>query len=143
MKRITLLLVFLLVVITSGCGNSDIIHTESSIPDDIEIESVVEVAKNQNEYEETWSYFNLRKEMPSVNWEDYSVLFLGTFESGSCPVIIEEMEVDDENVLSFKYKEYGNCTSDANAITIVMKVERDTIEKVEYVEFQGSKVAIR
>lgn len=141
---LVLLTIWLVIGLGNGFESEDIIAQESSLPDDAEVNDVlVHEAKNQAELEEQWDYFNLEEDLPSMDWEDSAVLFLGTYEARECPVVIEDVEVEDkEESLSFKYKKYDECNADGAPKTIALKIEKSIMEKVQHIEFRGKKIEI-
>lgn len=149
MKKIILffilLLAFWLVIgIGNGFKSEDIIAQESSLPDDAEVNDIlVHEAQNQKELEEQWDYFNLEEDLPTMDWDDSAVLFLGTYEARECPVVIEDVEVEDKDEsLSFEYKKYDECNTEGAPKTIALKIEKDILEKVQHIEFRGKKIEI-
>lgn len=141
---ILLLAIWSVIELGSGFKSEDIITQENSLPDDAEVNDVlVHEAQNQAELEEQWDYFNLEKDLPAMDWEDSTVLFLGTYEARECPVVIEDVEVKDKDEsLRFKYKKYEECNAEGAPKTIALKIEKSIMKKIQHIEFRGKKIEI-
>ncbi len=87
---------------------------------------------NQEEYKKNWDYFRLKKAKPKIDFKKKTLYFLGLYESGSCPIHLEKMNVNSEQkelTLSLK-NDNGVCTDDASPRTFVIKVDKKISKNV-------------
>ncbi|WP_059172203.1 hypothetical protein [Bacillus sp. FJAT-27445] len=106
-------------------------------------EYLVEKAVNQIGYLKMWRHFKLDTTgIPAVDFQKNAVIFIGTYESGSCPYKIEEAAIRAEGEeLSIRLAaKSGVCTTDATPRTFVIEIEKDASEKLRnFVVVQGRK----
>lgn len=152
-KRITL---FVALIFTAGlvaCGSgedivrinelpSNLIETEKNLPEDFyELADqgvLVKKVTNQEDFLEQWDYFSLKNAPTKViDWDNQVAIFLGVFESGSCPYQFSFVEVSEdksEMLLQLEIDPKLNaCTDDATPRTFVFTVDKNEISEVETV----------
>ncbi|PGT88996.1 MULTISPECIES: hypothetical protein [Bacillaceae] len=139
-----------------GCSNEptteskpndkDVVASEKTLPENFHeiafvretgpmFEYMVKKSVNSSEFEQTWELYGFEKKLPSINFKEKDVFFIGVHESGSCPHKIENIEVSSDNkTMTLPLSEpEGNCTSDATPRTFVIQVDKETSEKIENV----------
>ncbi|MEC2071352.1 hypothetical protein [Alkalihalophilus marmarensis] len=149
-------LLFLTTLFLSGCSlvngeiNSNklaVLHQEDQLPEEMFIEHIqfsAYKAFNEHHLNEYWSLFQLEGDIPDVNFDTSAVVILGTFEPSSCPHYIEGFEQkDSDHTIAFQLKPYDSCTFDANPMSFVLKMDRDVVEKMHWVEFDREIVEAR
>lgn len=141
-------------LVLSGCSNEpdtesnhkDVIASEKTLPENIhevgfvretgpQFEYMVKKAVNSSEFEQTWDLYGFENKLPNINFKEKDVFFIGVYESGSCPYKIENVELSyDNKTITLPLSEpEGNCTSDATPRTFVIRVDKETSEKIENV----------
>ncbi|WP_053368074.1 hypothetical protein [Bacillus sp. FJAT-27245] len=99
-------------------------------------EYLVKKAVNQIGYLKIWRQFRLnRAGIPAVNFQKNAVIFIGTYESGSCPYKIEEAVIRamGEELSIRLSAASGVCTTDASPRAFVIEVGKGASEKLESV----------
>lgn len=74
-----------------------VLVTEKTLPPHQERKSastIFRLAEDAARYQELWALYGLQGEPPNVDWEQEAVLFVGTGESGSCPLRLSGMALD-------------------------------------------------
>jgi hypothetical protein len=84
-------------VIEFDAGWYDVIHTEKVLPDEELGDNVYRLVEDPDEFAETWEWFNFEEELPDVDWDSHVVLFVGTGESGTCPLHVDQVRFNDED----------------------------------------------
>ncbi|WP_409271934.1 hypothetical protein V1499_19870 [Neobacillus sp. SCS-31] len=106
-------------------------------------EYLVKKAVNQIGYLKMWRHFKLDTTgIQAVNFQKNAVIFIGTYESGSCPYKIREAVFRNggEELSIQLAAESGVCTTDATPRTFVIKIEKDASEKLRnLIVVQGGK----
>lgn len=168
MKRIPwFMLVFVMVVLLVGCGKEDgddspddqydtiefdVIASEKSLPDNFHETSfareesplfqyLIKKADNQADYEDIWNLYGLENDIPNVDFDRHSIIFVGVQESGSCPTEIKDLAISAENstLAIFLLDPDGDCNADATPRSFVVKVEKAVIEEVDKVRMIESR----
>ena len=153
-KPLLFLVLFLLLPSLFGCSNDsednqinfDFVASEKTLPanhDEIAYERettplfqfLVNKSVNQSEFEKTWNLYGLKKNIPSINFDEKDVFFIGVHESGSCPYKIKNVEISSENhILTVSLTEpEGACTSDATPRTFVIEIDKKISKDIENV----------
>ena len=160
-KPFLFLVSFLLLPSLFGCRNDsednqinfDFVASEKTLPanhDEIAYERettpllqfLVNKSVNQSEFEKTWNLYGLKKNIPSINFDEKDVFFIGIHESGSCPYKTKNVELRSENntlTLSLAEPE-GACTSDATPRTFVIGIEKEISKDIETVVIAQSGI---
>lgn len=143
MKKFNLLAFLFSVFVIFGCApkeEAEVEHVESSIiasgqslPEHFEelaTEQKVMVVrvKNEEDYEEVWKAFQITEELSRIDMEEKDVLFMGLFESSSCPYTISNVIAHPEkqqlevNITS----KTGDCTADHSPRNFVLALDQQT-----------------
>ncbi|MCT8137089.1 hypothetical protein H1D32_04650 [Anaerobacillus sp. CMMVII] len=147
--KISLLFCTLLVFggLLIGCSgpenkiSSELLITEKVLPVDFyELANqgvLVNKVTNQEEFNEQWTFYQLQGTPTELDWNDKVAIFLGVFESGSCPYGLDFVEINTEKtdlIFNLKNNSKGNaCTDDATPRTFVVAVNKDEIADVTFV----------
>jgi hypothetical protein len=77
-----------------------VLATDKTFPDAEFGEIFIELAEDQETFDERWDWAGLTDDdLPDVDWDSQVVIFAGTGESGSCPLVITEIDFDDDERL--------------------------------------------
>lgn len=142
MGKLRLLTLALLLLSVLGCNQKgegeifepSLIVSEKSLPlsfDQMAIEHdqqkyVVERVKNKEDYQEMWNKFQIKEELVDIDTETKDILFIGLFESSSCPYNIKSMFANSEEhelEANLSVKD-GNCTADTSPRNFVLTVDK-------------------
>jgi hypothetical protein len=76
----------------------ELLITDKTYPEEEIGEEILELAENEDEFQELWDWFQLEgdDDHPAVDWDSQVVLFAGTGESSGCPLILEDVTFDEE-----------------------------------------------
>ncbi|WP_078548723.1 hypothetical protein [Litchfieldia alkalitelluris] len=134
-------------------GTGKLIETEKSLPlqfyeiADVpeqppNILSIVTKATEQDTYEQNWDFYQLTKNIPTVEFDKSDVYFIGVQESGSCPYEVETIKVNDlkKELVIYLYRSGDTCNADATPRTFVVEVAKDistTMETAQIVFHDG------
>jgi hypothetical protein len=80
----------------------ELLTSEKSYPEEAVGDQILELAENQEEFEELWARFQIEAsgDVSDVDWDSSVVLFAGTGESGGCPLVLEDVSFDkDERII--------------------------------------------
>lgn len=143
MKKFNLLAFLFYIFVIFGCApkeEAEVEHVESSIiasgqslPEHFEelaTEQKVMVVrvKNEEDYEEVWKAFQITEELSRIDMEEKDVLFMGLFESSSCPYTISNVVAHPEKQqleVSITSKD-GDCTADHSPRNFVLALDQQT-----------------
>jgi hypothetical protein len=110
----------------------DLLATDKVYPEARTGEEVFELAESQDELKGLWRTFGFEEsETPSeIDWDTTMVLFVGTGESGSCPIVLDTVEYDeDERLISVGTSRDvpadTMCTMDWTPRAFVIAMDRD------------------
>lgn len=149
------ILLFFIGHITIACGDSDQenallvssedIITEKTFPahfhEQAEQGVMIDKAIDQETFDELWKDFRLTEHPPEVEWNQQVAIFLGIYESGTCPYDISKMELNAEKTnLSIHLdidSEMMACTDDATPRTFVIVVHQDDLSDVSVVQIRN------
>ena len=158
-KPLLSLILFLLLLF--GCSNDSednqtnfsLVASEKTLPPNFHeiayerktsplFQFLISKSVSQSEFEKTWNLYGLKKNIPSVDFNQNDVLFIGVHESGSCPYKIENAEISSENnILTVPLAEpEGACTSDATPRTFVIQINKEISKDIENVAIIQSGV---
>lgn len=70
------------------------------------------LAESDEQSEKVWAHFGFEGEAPAVEAEAKVALFVGTGESGSCPIELKGVDVRESEILFETGGNEGTCTSD-------------------------------
>ncbi|RXJ04463.1 hypothetical protein DS745_03505 [Anaerobacillus alkaliphilus] len=158
MKSKSLLSVVLLILLGNGlvgCFNSNVdqglivpselLTTEKSFPNDFfeiaEQGFIVSKVTTQSDFNKQWEFFGLSDNPAQIDWKNHVVIFLGTGESGTCPMEFQFVDLNEEKTkmtIHLKEKSKGACTDDFTPRTIVLSVNAKEISNVSLVEINRS-----
>lgn len=107
------------------------------VPANLYVDSYsIKKADNQIAYQKMWNIFGLNSaSIPAVDFSKKAVVFIGLYESGSCPYKIEDAETRaGEKELAIRLTApSGICTTDASPKTFVIEIDKSTSEKLQSV----------
>lgn len=161
-----LLMVVLIVMGTglAGCGyksgdsdrnnvSSQLVMTEKVLPEHFyEIADqglLVQKVTEQENFAKQWTFYRLSGTPSTIDWSRQTVVFLGTIESGSCPLHLQSVERNTDNkslILRLDNDSKQNaCTDDATPRTIVFALDADEVSDITQVEvytYHGSDARV-
>ncbi|MCA1035504.1 MULTISPECIES: hypothetical protein [Bacillus] len=147
MKKIITVIMLILVLLMASCSKTDfedgsLIHDEQTQSAD-QLSKAVEVAYSEKEFAELWKIFNFEKELPSVDFEKSVILIAQTMEN-SCPKEIEKLELDKagEYLIIETTQKETTCNDIGIPRTFVFKLDKEKLEKVEMVRFEGEEFTL-
>ena len=137
--------VVVVVIVLVGCSGgsehvSEVVAQSSTLPEGIDATQgpVGALVDEESGLASTWSRFGFPE--PTIAFPDDGVLlFIGTVESGSCPVVVERVapprdDIDADAVVTIGTRGGGSdCTDDANPVSFVLSLRDAPIGRV-YVE---------
>ena len=151
-KMITFMIALLVVGMLLGCErnaiqdddnviDSELIITEKVLPEDFyEIADqgmLVKKVTNQEDFIAQWEYYGLTESHVEIDWDNKIAIFLGIFESGSCPFTFNYAALSEENtelLIHIETDSEGPCTDDATPRTMVVVVDADQLSDVNHIE---------
>lgn len=149
MKRVTLLGLMIGLILTIclliGCGNSMLITTEKTLPEDFyELADqgvLAHVTSDQESFEAQWAYYGFSGTPEEHDWETKQAIFLGVFESGSCPYAFKGYTMDHDeatiNILLDRQSKSKACTDDATPRAFVFMVNKDQFSGITHLKIDG------
>ncbi|TYS50961.1 hypothetical protein [Bacillus infantis] len=147
MKKILSAIMLILVLLMASCSKTDfedgsLIHDEQTQSAD-QLSKAVEVAYSEKEFAELGRIFNFEKELPSVDFEKSAILIAQTMEN-SCPKEIEKLELDKagEYLIIETVQKENTCNDIGIPRTFVFKLDKEKLEKVEMVMFEGEEFTL-
>ncbi len=147
MKKI-LIVIMLISVLLMGCDSKtnfedgSLIHNEQTQSAE-RLSMAVEVAVSEKEFAELWKFLNFDKDPPSVDFEKSAILIVQTMEN-SCPKEIEKLELDKagEYLIIETAQKENTCNDIGFPRTFVFKLDKEKLEKVEMVMFEGEEFSL-
>ncbi len=138
----------LLTSIIASCGilnkelvvSSKLLTTEKTFPIHFHERSeqgvLVYKVTNQEAFDEHWDYFRLSGNPTNIDWDKKVAIFLGMYESGSCPVEFKNADLSADKTelnihLQLKTQKRA-CTDDATPRTIVLAFDTKQVSTVSY-----------
>ncbi|ADC49285.1 hypothetical protein BpOF4_06115 [Alkalihalophilus pseudofirmus OF4] len=136
--------------IASGEASDDyinVLYQEDRVPNEM-IEEHIQFsaykALDETSLIEYWKHFELEGAIPEIDFDTSAVVILGTFEPSTCPHYIEGFEQKDSNhTVAFQLMPYDNCSFDSNPMSFVLEMDRDVVERMNWVEFDREIVEVR
>lgn len=135
--RITIT-IFILIFLMTGCSSEEktevldpaFIISEDSLPNSFENLDVQYVVKRFNHIEEfitIWNNFQNESELTEKDFATIDVLFLGLYESSTCPYYIEKIQANyDQNEIEVHlFVEDENCSSDAKPRSFILGLDKN------------------
>jgi len=150
MKRLGLLAFAFSLLFVFGCNpkggtemespEKNIIISEKSLPNTFEQMAtekdkqkfVVVRVKSKEDYQEMWRQFQIKEELVAIDTDDKDILFIGLFESSSCPYNISDILANTEkhelevNLTS----KNGNCTADNSPKNFVLTIDKSISDEL-------------
>ncbi|MDW0109543.1 hypothetical protein [Sporosarcina aquimarina] len=164
MKKTLILIITCLAILVSGCTskeeeqqspeNANLVASEKTLPNDFESTAAVQDPKNhvavrvtyQKDYEAAWQQFQLEGALPEVNLKENDLLFIGMFESSSCPYEIDTMNVEDgSKELTVNFSPLAEaCTADLSPRNFVIAVQKQVASELGSILLvsQGQKTKV-
>ncbi|TXC79016.1 hypothetical protein FS935_22235 [Metabacillus litoralis] len=105
-------------------------------------EYMVRRSVDQTEFENTLNLYGLENKIPSVDFNNNNIFFIGVLESGSCPYNIKAVEISSDiktMTVSLSRPERA-CLYDATPRTFVIMMDKDKTKEVENVVIVQSGV---
>ncbi|WP_153723322.1 hypothetical protein [Sporosarcina cascadiensis] len=104
------------------------------------VKYLVNQVKNQFEYEEMWAWYGLENEMPSVNFNEDDLIFVGLQESASCPFEIDAVAFSAKNRMLFIFLSSPNreCTADLTPKILVIRIDKYAFKEIKSVNIVES-----
>jgi hypothetical protein len=116
----------------------ELLVTDKVYPEGHTGDQIFELAETDADFQELWERFQLDDEhdSPDVEWDRYTVLFVGTGESGGCPLFLDDVTFDqEEGFIAVKatkdLPEDAMCTMDWTPRVFVIALERDVLGEGE------------
>lgn len=84
-----------------------------------------------------------QNEFKDKNWEAQGFIYIGTYESSRCPIIIKEVTFEEKDHLihlSIKKPKREHCTDDANVKNFLVPIDKDSIKNAKKIQL-GESVA--
>ncbi|MGG3736946.1 hypothetical protein [Aeribacillus pallidus] len=149
MKFATKIMMLLLIVFLMACSkqleSGKLIHEEQTTTSGQWVGgSTVIVAYNDKEFEDLWNSFNIEENRPDVNFDKDAILFAHTMEN-SCPKQISKFQLsDDGKKLIIETSQKGSYCNDIGIPKLfVFQMEKDMLDRVETISFEGKSFAHR
>lgn len=143
----------LLLVGCSGSTDDYVVVSEKTLPSNFHeiaferettpfFQFLVRKSVDQPEFEQTWSVFGFKNELPNIDFKEKDAFFLGVHESGSCPYKVENVAISSDNhTMTVPLSEpKGACTSDATPRTFVVQIDKEVSKDIENVVIVQSGV---
>lgn len=153
MKKSLILMMMCLAIFVAGCTSKEkeekpseianLVASETTLPKEFESIARVQDPKdhvavrvtNQEDYESMWQNFNLEGEIPEVDFKGHDLVFIGMFESSSCPFEIQSMKTDQEaKELSINFTPLDEvCTADLSPRNFVITIPKKVSSEMDSV----------
>lgn len=151
MKQTLVLIMTCLALIVAGCTSkekeqqstesSNLVASEKTLPNGFENIAEVQDPKNhfavlitnQEDYEAMWQQFQLDGEIPEVDLKENDLLFIGMFESSSCPYEIDTMDAEPgTKELTINFSPLADaCTADLSPRSFVIAVQKEVSSQLD------------
>ncbi|WP_313800807.1 hypothetical protein [Cytobacillus sp.] len=90
--------------------------------------------KNNEDYQKMWDTFQFKQDLKEVDLDKKDVIFLGLYESSSCPYSIKEINPAEKSKLTIIFSDIeGNCTVDESPRSFVMAIDKKFSMNIEEV----------
>lgn len=151
MKKSLILMMTCLALIVAGCTSKEkeqqssesanLVASEKTLPSGFESIAGVQEPKNyvavlvtnQEDYEAMWQQFQLDGELPKVDLKENDLLFIGMFESSSCPYEIDTMDAEPgTKELTINFSPLADaCTADLSPRSFVIAVQKEVSSQLD------------
>ena len=151
MKKTLIIMLTCLALIVAGCTSKEneqqssesanLVASEKTLPSGFESIAGVQDPKNhfavlvtnQEEYEAMWQQFQLDGEIPEVDLKENDLLFIGMFESSSCPYEIDTMDAEPgTKELTINFSPLADaCTADLSPRSFVIAVQQEISSQLD------------
>ena len=150
--KLPFLFALFLSLLLYGCSNDqknnqqnfDLIASEKNLPANMHelafkrtetphYQYLVRMADNTSDFEDAWNLYEFKIQAPELDFKDKGVLFIGVYESGSCPSKVKKVQSDSEIMKITIATPDGNCTADANPRTFVIQIDKKEATNLESV----------
>ncbi|MED3550136.1 hypothetical protein [Cytobacillus praedii] len=160
MKKLLLIVFSGFLVFVSGCEskegldiNSSIVASEKSLPVAFDqmstidkksnIKYIVLRVKNNEDYQEMWDTFQFKQDLKEVDLEKSDVIFLGLYESSSCPYSIKEIDTAEKSKVNIVFSDIeGSCTADESPRSFVIAIDKTSSNNIAEVALVQDKQKI-
>ncbi|TQR19418.1 hypothetical protein [Psychrobacillus vulpis] len=97
---------------------------------------------DQAQFKEAWNYFGFNEQIPKVHFEEKVLLFIGLYESGSCPYELENINttIESKEMTIFLSETGGDCTADATPRSFVIELDKESSNHIKNVVIVQSGV---
>ena len=109
-------------------GDIDLVADQGTLP--AESNGLSILTQTDKDTGDIWTYFGFDGEPPNVEGTDKVALFVGTGESGSCPIELEGVEVHEDEIFFDVAEHAAACTSDFRARSFVFLFPSSNAPKV-------------
>lgn len=150
MKKLGLLALSFSLLLVFGCNQKggtekgsleqSLIISEKSLPNAFEQMAtekdeqkyVVVRVKNAEDYQEMWRKFQIKEDLVAVDTDDKDILFIGLFESSSCPYDISDiLDNTEKHELEVNLTtKNGNCTTDNSPRNFVLSIDKSVSDEL-------------
>ena len=139
--------IFIIVaVVLGGCGGPTIeneipaklLKTEKTLPENMFGSLNVEVATSEERMNDLWQRFGFVGKPTAVNFEVNKVYFVGTEESGNCPLKFEGLgsAANSEEVIIHINNQSRACDENATPRAYVLSVEKEAVRLIQRLSAQ-------
>lgn len=131
-----------------GCSNDeeskqtdvDLVASEKTLPESFYSEQkkyIVKKVLTQTGFKDVWGLFGFEKNLPTIDFENKDVVFIGLQESNNCPYEIEKENIafnlNSQSMTVTLPKQYGACFLAATPKTFVIQIDKDTSTAIKNV----------
>lgn len=142
MNKIMFIVLLSLLLFVSGCEskegldiNSSLMATDKTLPTSFDQMSTIDKksnskflvmrVKNNEDYQEMWDTFQIKKDLMEIDLEKKDVIFLGLYESSSCPYSIKELTTSEKSKMIIVFSDMeANCTADESPRSFVIAIDK-------------------
>ncbi|WP_432355661.1 hypothetical protein [Sporosarcina sp. A2] len=164
MKKSLILIITCLAIIVAGCTSKEkeqqspesahLVASEKTLPSGFERIAGIQDPKNyvavrvtnQQNYEAMWQQFHLEGGIPEVDLKENDLLFIGMFESSSCPYEIGTMNVEAvSKEITVNFSPLAEvCTADLSPRNFVIAVQKEFSGNLDslFLITQGEKTKV-
>lgn len=158
MNKFMIIVLSSLLLFVSGCVskegldiNASLIASEKTLPISFDQMStsdkksnskfIIMRVKNKKDYQEIWDTFQFKQDLKEVELDKKDVIFLGLYESSSCPYTIKEINTAEKSKMTIIFSDNeGNCTADESPRSFVMAIDKASSKNIaEVLLVQGKQ----
>ncbi|MFO1444815.1 hypothetical protein KDN24_16740 [Bacillus sp. Bva_UNVM-123] len=151
MNKLMLIVFSSWLLFVSGCEskegldiNSSLIASEKSLPISFDQISTIDKksnskfivirVKDNEDYQEIWDTFQFEQDLKEVDLGKKDVIFLGLYESSSCPYSIKEINTVEKSKMKIIFSDIeGKCTADESPRSFVMVIDKTSSNNIQEV----------